>query len=169
MPTATTRRPQQNKRRLQPLCSSTFKVQVDPGTGRNSIDTSAVHSATLPFSKKHGKVSSIISYKVTRRHPTRSSTVAQYAYRPRRAGSGRLRATGRPPFSHSGAAQGGCGCKGAAVEVLSRSRPSAADSTASRGRAGALVGWDGCEVRLWLCDPCTAERRVGVPAPPGVF
>ena len=31
---------------------------------------------------------------------------------------------------------------------------------------GALVGWDGCEVRL--CDPC-ARVPVCVPAPPGVF
>jgi hypothetical protein len=27
---------------------------------------------------------------------------------------------------------------------------------------GALVGWDGCEVRLSVCPVC-------VPAPPGVF
>jgi len=33
----------------------------------------------------------------------------------------------------------------------------------SRGRSGALVGWDGCEVRLCVRVP------VCVPAPPGVF
>ncbi len=33
----------------------------------------------------------------------------------------------------------------------------------SRGRSGALVGWDGCEVRLCVLVP------VIVPAPPGVF
>ena len=33
----------------------------------------------------------------------------------------------------------------------------------SRGRSGALVGWDGCEVRLCVRVP------VRVPAPPGVF
>ncbi len=32
-----------------------------------------------------------------------------------------------------------------------------------RGRSGALVGWDGCEVRL------CARVPVCVPAPPGVF
>jgi hypothetical protein len=35
-------------------------------------------------------------------------------------------------------------------------------SRSSRGRAGALVGWDGCEVRLPVCP-------VAVPSPPGVF
>ena len=66
---------------------------------------------------------------------------------------GRVR-RGRPPSRPRGAVGSGA----AAVE-------SAADSvvSSSRGRSGALVGWDGCEVRLCVRVP------VCVPAPPGVF
>ena len=67
---------------------------------------------------------------------------------------GRVR-RGRPPSRPRGAVGSGAP---AAVE-------SAADSvvSSSRGRSGALVGWDGCEVRLCVRVP------VCVPAPPGVF
>ena len=74
----------------------------------------------------------------------------------RRSGSGRRPGRvrwGRPLLSRPrGAFGSGAAAEApAAVDVLSRPR-----IRSSRGRAGVLVGMDGCEVRL--CDPCARAR-----------
>ena len=80
------------------------------------------------------------------------------------------------PSPRSGA---GCGWAGFAGDGLlrvgreERSAPglrplSRPRIRSSRGRAGALVGWDGCEVRLSVC-PVFVPCPVCVPAPPCVF
>ena len=75
----------------------------------------------------------------------------------RRSGSGRRPGRvrwGRPLLSRP---RGAFGSWAAAVEPLSRPRIRSSSRPATRsGRAGVLVGLDGCEVRL--CDPCACVR-----------
>ena len=80
------------------------------------------------------------------------------------------------PSPRSGAGGGWAGFAGGGLLRVGREERSAPGLRllsrprirSSRGRAGALVGWDGCEVRLSVC-PVFVPCPVCVPAPPCVF
>ena len=116
------------------------------------------HVSRLPRPRRTGGVFLYMLLPVQIRTP--SSTGAgqlargQALWEREAAGSGTRVRWGRPLLSRP---RGAFGSWAAAVEPLSRPRIRSVTSRLARsGRAGVLVGLDGCEVRL--CDPCACVR-----------